>query len=305
MNKLKRKIILSALSFLPVEKQAVVSRWLRGRRELKKLRKADCVIVTCPKSGRTWLRIMLSRLVQRKLGLPDTAIVGTTAFHRANRSLPGIFFTHDSYVGDYTGNRETKADYFGKRIVFLVRDPRDISVSAYFQWKFRTDKQKRALHSSFFEGRDLSIFDFAMHPKGSLKKNIDRMNSWNHARTGLGDMLVVRYEDLRAEPKKWLEKVADFTGYTASHQEIAEAVEYASLENMKKMEQGGSFGDKSRRFSSGKQASSDAYKVRRGKVGGYRDYFTDEQLIEIDELVETSLVTEYGYTKKTRELTGG
>lgn len=298
MNKLKRRIILSALSFLPVERQAAVSRWLRGRHELKKLRKADCVIVTCPKSGRTWLRIMLSRLVQGRYGFPDTAVIGTTAFHRANPSLPGIFFTHDSYIGDYTGNRESKADYFGKRIIFLVRDPRDIAVSAYFQWKFRTDKHKRALHSSFFEGRDLSVFDFAMHPKGSLKKNIDRMNSWSLARPRLGDMLVVRYEDLRAEPEKWLTQVADFTGYIATHEEIAAAVEFASLENMKKMEQEGSFGDKSRRFSSGTQASSDAYKVRRGKVGGYRDYFTDEQLLEIDELVESTLAPEYGYTKK-------
>jgi hypothetical protein len=298
MNKLKRRIILSALSFLPVERRAAVSRWLRGRHELKKLRKTDSVIVTCPKSGRTWLRIMLSHLVQGKYGFPDTAVIGTTAFHRANPSLPGIFFTHDSYIGDYTGNRESKADYFGKRIVFLVRDPRDIAVSAYFQWKFRTDKQKRALHSSFFEGRDLSVFDFAMHPGGSLRKNIDRMNSWNHARPGLEDLLVVRYEDLRAEPDKWLARVADFTGYTASREEIAAAVEFASLENMKKMEREGSFGNRSRRFSSGEQASSDAYKVRRGKVGGYRDHFTDEQLAEISALVDSTLAPEYGYTKK-------
>ena len=298
MNKLKRRIILLALSFLPVEKRAAVSRWLRGRHELKKLRKADCVIVTCPKSGRTWLRIMLSRLLQTQYGLPETAVIGTTSFHRANPSLPGIFFTHDSYIGDYTGNRDSKEDYLGKRIVFLVRDPRDIAVSAYFQWKFRTDKQKRALHSSFFEGRDLSVFDFAMHPMGSLIKNIDRMNSWSRARDRLGDILVVRYEDLRAEPEKWLTEVAEFTGYPASPEKIADAVEFASLENMKKMERDGSFGDKSRRFSSGSQESSDAYKVRRGKIGGYRDYFTDEELTKIDALVSSKLAPGYGYTNK-------
>jgi hypothetical protein len=234
--------------------------------------------------------------VQQRFGLPETAIVGTTAFNRANPSLPGIFFTHDSYIGDYTGNRSSKADYNRKRIVLLVRDPRDIAVSAYFQWKFRTDKQKRALHSSFFESRDLSVFDFTMHPKGSLQKNIERMNSWNKALPHLDDMLVVRYEDLRAEPEDWLERIAHFTGYTACRGEIEDAVEYASLENMKKMEHGGSFGTRSRRFSSGEQASSDAYKVRRGKVGGYRDYFTDEQLVEIDNLVNSSLTPEYGYT---------
>jgi hypothetical protein len=298
MNKLKRRIILLSLSFLPVEKQAAASRWLRGRQELKKLRKADCVIVTCPKSGRTWLRIMLSHLVQQRHGLPETAVIGTTSFHRANPSLPRIFFTHDSYIGDYTGNRESKQDYLGKRIVFLVRDPRDIAVSAYFQWKYRTDKLKRALHASFFEGRDLSVFDFTMHPRGSLIKNIDRMNSWSRARDRLGDILVVRYEDLRAEPEKWLARVADFSGYRSSRKEIAEAVEFASLENMRKMERDGSFGEKSRRFSSGTQESGDAYKVRRGKIGGYRDYFTDEEATEIDTLVNTTLEPGYGYTNK-------
>ena len=296
MNKLKRRIILSALFFLPVQKRAAVSRWLRGRQEWKKLRKADCVIVTCPKSGRTWLRIMLSRLVQQRYGLPTTSVIGTTAFHRANRILPSVYFTHDSYLGDYTGNRESKADYAGKRIVFLVRDPRDIAVSAYFQWKFRTDKAKRALHAAFFEGQDPTVFDFAMHPAGSLQKNIDRMNSWHRARARLNDLLVVRYEDLRAEPEEWLTRVAAFIGYPAAAEEIRDAVEYASLENMKTMEREGSFGDKSRRFSTGKQDSEDAYKVRRGKVGGYRDYFTDEQLVELDALVENTLEPAYGYT---------
>ena len=243
---------------------------------------------------------MLSHLVQKRYGLADTAIIGTTAFHRANPSLPSIFFTHDSYIGHYTGNQDSKADYFGKRIVFLVRDPRDIAVSSYFQWKYRTDKQKRALHSPFFEGRDPSIFDFTMHPQGSLQKNIDRMNSWDRARSGLTDMLVVRYEDLHEAPAKWLAKIAEFAGYTASMEEIEGAVKFASLENMKKREREGSFGDRSRRFSTGKHASSDAYKVRRGKVGGYRDYFTDAQLKEINERVDRTLSPSYGYSQASR-----
>ena len=70
------------------------------------------------------------------------------------------------------------------------------------------------------------------------------------------------------------------------------------------MERDGTFGDKSRRFSSGKQESSDAYKVRRGKIGGYRDYFTDEQLLEIDTLVDTTLSPEYGYTNRPGQATG-
>ena len=299
MNKRIRRIILSALFFLPVEKRAAVSRWLRGMQEYKKLQKADLIFVTCPKSGRTWVRIMLSRLLQQRYGLPETAIVGSTSFYRAHPSLPVMFFTHDTNIGNYTGNRDSKGDYDGKRIVLLVRDPRDIAVSAYFQWKYRMDPQKRTLHTPALEGRDLSVFEFATDPDGSLKKTIDMLNSWDAALPRLDDVLVVRYEDLRKDPVDWLQRIAEFCGFEPTPVEIEDAVEFASLENMKKMEREASFGNDSRRFSSGKQESSDAYKVRRGKVGGFGDYFTDDQVAAIDELVNSTLASGYGYTRET------
>jgi len=298
MNKRIRRIILSALWFLPLEKRAAVSRWLRGMQEYKKLQEAELVFVTCPKSGRTWVRIMLSRLLQQRHEFPATAIVGSTAFHRMHPSLPVVFFTHDTNIGNYTGNRDTKQDYDGKRIVLLVRDPRDIAVSAYFQWKYRMDRQKRALHTPALENRKLSAYEFATHPDGSLKKTIDMLNSWDAALPGLRDALVVRYEDLRNNPADWLQRIADFCGLEPTPAEIGDAVQYASLENMKKMERNAGFGTDSRRFSSGKQASGDAYKVRRGKVGGFADYFTAAQAAAVDELINTTLAPRYGYTRE-------
>jgi hypothetical protein len=295
MNKLIRRIILSALFFLPPARRESVSRWLRGRQELKKLRRAELVFVTCPKSGRTWVRIMLSRILQQRHGLPATAVVGSTAFHRANPSLPVVFFTHDTNLGHYTGNRDSKSDYAGKRIVLLVRDPRDIAVSAYFQWKHRMDPQKRALHTPSLEGQDLDVYGFAMHPDGSLRRTIAMLNSWDAALPRLGEVLVVRYEDLRRDTADWLRRIAVFCGLQASDDEITDAVEFASLENMKKMEREAAFGTDSRRFSSGEQENSEAYKVRKGKVGGFGDYFTPGQVAEIDRLVNDTLAPGYGY----------
>jgi hypothetical protein len=37
------------------------------------------------------------------------------------------------------------------------------------------------------------------------------------------------------------------------------------------------------------------YKVRRGKVGGYRDYFTPEQAEELEQFVYTRLSPAFGY----------
>jgi Sulfotransferase domain len=296
MNKLIRRILLALLSFLPVEQRAAVSSWMRGRNELKKLERADYVFVTCPKSGRTWLRIMLSRILQKRHDLPETAIVGSSSFNRNYPKLPSIIFTHDTYLSSYTGNKTDKRDYYGKRIVLLVRDPRDVAVSAYFQWKYRMDAQKKATHATFFEDTDLSVFDFTVHPQGSLRKTIELMNSWHEAMPNAGDLMVVRYEDLRSDPNAWLERIATFIDLHPTPDEIRDAVEYSSLENMKKMEREKTFGTTGRRFGASGQDSSDAYKVRRGKVGGYRDYYTDEELEVVNEIVSGTLSPGYGYT---------
>lgn len=295
MSKVLRRIILSPLRLLPREHQAAVSSWLRGRDEHNKLQQAGFVFVTCPKSGRTWLRIMLSRILQKRHGLPGSAILGSSAFNRSYPFLPNVFFTHDSYLSAYTGNRDSKKDYYGKRIILLVRDPRDIAVSSYFQWKYRMDRQKKAIHAPQFEGRDLSVYEYSIHPQGSLSRTIQLMNSWNNAIPRPDDFLLVRYEDMRKEPHAWLSRIAGFIGLEPAPEEIDDAVEFASIEQMKKMERNQAFGSGSRRFGSGTQSTGDAYKVRRGKVGGYRDYFTQEQLAEIDELVRSTLASEFGY----------
>jgi alcohol sulfotransferase len=43
------------------------------------------------------------------------------------------------------------------------------------------------------------------------------------------------------------------------------------------------------------RGNPDSYKVRRAKVGGYRDYFDDDQLAQIDTMVQASLSPVFGY----------
>jgi len=38
------------------------------------------------------------------------------------------------------------------------------------------------------------------------------------------------------------------------------------------------------------------FKVRKAKVGGYRDYFDDEQVAELNALVDATLLPVFGYT---------
>ena len=45
----------------------------------------------------------------------------------------------------------------------------------------------------------------------------------------------------------------------------------------------------------GKKGDPNSYKVRRAKVGGYRDYFDAAQAAEIEEYVAKKLSPAYGY----------
>jgi alcohol sulfotransferase len=258
-------------------------RKLRGVEQFDKLQRADIVVVSFGKSGRTWLRVMISHLFRVMYGLPDNAILGFDNFHNLNRSVPKIFFTHDNYIKDFTGDYETKQPFYGKRVILLARDPRDVAVSQFFQWKFRIKPTKVAINNYPPMGSDISLFDFVTGDNGgSMQAVSDYLNLWAKEADKVQHFHLVRYEDLRAEPHRELRKLLDFMQVDASEEHVNAAVDYSSYENMKKMESKQQFRLAGGRMMPRDKDNPNSYKVRRAKVGGYRDYFTDEEVEVID-----------------------
>ena len=178
-------------------------RKLRGIEQFDKLQKADIVVVSFGKSGRTWLRVMISHLFRVMHDLPENAIIGFDNFHNLNRAVPKIFFTHDNYIKDFTGDFETKEPFYGKRVVLLARDPRDVAVSQFFQWKFRIKPSKVAINNYPPMGSDISLFDFVTGDNGgSIKAVTDYLNLWASEADKVEHFHLLRYEDLRAEPHR-------------------------------------------------------------------------------------------------------
>src|SRR5690625_2756179 len=141
-----REGTLLCLFFLPRERRIAIERRIRGRFEWQKLRDCDAVIVSFGKSGRTWLRVMMSRLYQQHYRLPKSMLLQYDNMHRRNAAIPKIHFSHDNYLKDYTGNFDNKADYRNTRVVLLVRHPADTAVSQYFQWKYRMRDRKKQIN---------------------------------------------------------------------------------------------------------------------------------------------------------------
>jgi hypothetical protein len=295
-KKLSREIAVAMAFFLPEARRIRFERWLRGRDETRRLGRAQVAVVSFGKSGRTWLRVMISRYYQLVYGIPERALLGFDNYHRRNSRIPKIFFTHDNYIKDYTGEHDSKAPFYEKKVVLLVRNPKDIAVSQYFQWQHRMRPAKKKLNQYPPHGADVSAYDFVMDPNCGLPDIIAYLNLWAREADRIESLLVVRYEDMRSDPNKTLQRVMQFIDDdSVDRSAIDGAVEYSSVENMRKLEEKNVFWLAGGRMKPGKKGDPDTYKVRRAKVDGYKDYFDDVERAEIDELVSHDLSPTYGY----------
>ena len=290
-----RYAVVGACLWLPKSRQRSIERWLRGREEFSKNRRADFVLVSFGKSGRTWLRVMLSRVFQQLAGAGKDTMLEFDNFKRRDPTLPSLFFTHGNYLRDYTGHWDSKADFYDKKVVLLVRDPRDVAVSQYFQWKYRMLPRKKMLNRYPPHGAEVSLFDFVMSADSGLPAVLDFFEMWQRELPKVKDSLVVRYEDMRADPGRELSRVLAFFSLPFTEAHVEEAVAFASYDNMKRLEQDRVFSGHGQRLLPGNKANPDSYKVRRAKVGGYRDYFDDAQLAAIDALMAQRPGPLFGY----------
>lgn len=283
-------ILRLPLSLLPKPVRIAVTHRFREHREARKARRCDVMVLSRAKSGRTWLRAMLSRLYQVAYGLPETQLLEFDNFRRQNAAIPNILFTHGHYLKERLGTPPWREKFRHKKVIFLVRNPCDVAVSEYFQSTRRASEHKAELYAI---DRKASMYEFVMTSGMGLPAIVDYFNAWEPVVSKLPRALVVRYEDMRARPEEALARIVAFLGAPFSEQQIAEAVEFASFENLKEKERTDYF--KNSRLSPRDPADPDSFKVRRGKVGGYRDYFDGPERDRMEGFVRSRLSPCFGY----------
>lgn len=237
---------------------------------------ARYVVVSYPKSGRTWLRATLTFYFAERYGLVDPPLLEYANLHYLDRRIPKIYFTHDD---DPNARPEAlgrdKSRYRKKHVLFLARDPRDVCVSMYFH------RKKRDLDL------DLPIFEFADGAEGGMRTTIEFMNIWAEALAEIPASRSISYEAMHAEGEKTLAEALRFLGEEPEPAAIRKAIERAQFDRLQSMEQKGEFD--SGRLTAADREDKDSFKVRRGKVGGYTDYFDQDQQQILNELVTKTL----------------
>jgi Sulfotransferase domain len=302
-DEVKKVGVLLPTAVLPRGLRIASRRHLLARLELAKAGRTDLLIIGHPKSGNTWLKVMLSRLYQIRHGLPASLIVTSDELARRHPGVPRITATNGHYsyegaVGAALAPEAPDSALRHKPVLLLARHPCDIAVSWYFQFTKRQSAAKQELINAWIEHpidrRTIGMWDFVRHSDIGLVSLIDYLNRWERNLAALPRALIMRYEDLRAEPASELRRITALMGETFSEAEIDQAVEFGAFDNLRQLESKGFFRQGGLRLRNPNDPES--FKVRRAKVGGYRDYFTAEQAAELEALVAERLSPVFGYT---------
>lgn len=254
----------------------------------RSIRNSDYALISFPKSGRTWVRAMLSRLYHVRFGTPGNLLIRLDNLHKLDSRIPVIFFTHDGdKLASVNELNPDKSAYLKKNIVVLVRHPGDVIVSLYYHQKHRRAHRRDNI------ARDMDVYSFATRPGRGVHTAIAFMNHWVAFAKNNPQVLIVRYEDLLEEPVVWLKRLTDHFGGNFTIEELQDAVDFGKFENLKRLEKERYFTDTHLQASNNMDPQS--FKVRSGKIGDYKQQFTEAQVKEIDEMIVRSLDPSLGY----------
>jgi hypothetical protein len=115
-----------------------------------------------------------------------------------------------------------------KKVLYLVRDPRDVAVSLYnFRRKYRVIDDSYSIERYVSERFIYGDLDLSWG---------EHVGSWLGARGTDQSFLLVRYEDLEKDVAKSLANIAQFFGINSTHTNIATAIERSSANRLRKLE---------------------------------------------------------------------
>ena len=275
-------------------------------------------LASFPKSGNTWFRIFLANLAAGEHGpadindlnenggiassrqefeaatLLDAGIVGNEIIEELRREVYAQaaarcseqrwIKVHDAYT--LTPSNRPMFGIAGTSVVYLVRDPRDVAVSLAHHQGTTIDQSIRLLND----------------PRGALCDSRcglapqlpQKLLGWSgHVASWLDQtdlpVIVLRYEDSRADPVKSFSAALEFARRIATPEEIARAVRYADFAELQRQEYEKGFAER---------LSRTAPFFRSGRVGAWREALSAEQIRCIED-AHAATMRRLGYVLAT------
>ncbi|SRR5712692_1276613 len=225
----------------------------------------DVFIVSYPKSGNTWTRFLVANLAY-----PHEQV----NFANINRLIPDPEALSKREMTRLHRPRYIKShQYFDPRyqkIVYVVRDPRDVALSQYHFHRKRRLVEDGAPVEQFIT----RFVAGGTSPYASWGENVGGWLATRHGRPGF---LLLRYEDMMAHPTQELAKLALFLGIEADVPQLEQVVARSSADQMRKLEQ-----QQAHLWSSTRNTRQDVPFVRVAKAGGWKSGLSEASVAEIE-----------------------
>lgn len=229
------------------------------------IRDSDVFLASYPKSGNTWVRHLLTNVITGKStewrGELSKISVMVGRHQNLLEVLPSsgrLIKTHEPFRKDY------------QRAIFILRDGRDVAVSEYHYQK--------QYSPAFVEYND----DFNIFFDRFLEGTVNGYGAWhkhtlswlNSSTNQSGNLLLVKFEELKQDPLGKLQQMVDFLGLQADPSQLQAAVEDTSVEAMKKKES--DYWEK--------QGTNNPHFVRRAKSGNWHEMISDKNLSKFNSI---------------------
>ena len=184
----------------------------------------DLFIVSYPKSGNTWMRFLIANLLYPEepttfanvdSRIPEAEQLTKRELDRMRR--PRIMKTHQ-YL-----------DLRYPRVIYIVRDPRDVVVSEYHFFRKREWIEDNFPIEQFVD----RFLAGKTSDYGSWEEHVI---SWIATRGRHTRFLLLRYEDMLADTVGNFARVASFLDIRATQEQLKQAVDRSSADQMRKLE---------------------------------------------------------------------
>ena len=227
----------------------------------------DVFIVSFPRSGNTWARFLVANLVH-----PDADV----SFSNIDSLIPEIYQNSERTLNRLKRPRILKSheylDVRYLRVIYIVRDPRDLVISSYYYHL----KQKRIDERSNVDDYTQKLLRRDFWPRiGSWAEHV---GGWLGALLGTEGFLLLRYEDMLQDPKAEVSRMAAFLRIEPEPGRLARAVERSRFDDMQEMEK-----RQSEKWSLTRGTRTDIPFVRKAASGAWKEDLSPESVRAIEE----------------------
>ncbi|KAB0381517.1 hypothetical protein FD755_003434 [Muntiacus reevesi] len=264
---------------IPFPSMGFPSEHLREVQENFIIKDEDVLLLTYPKSGTNWL-IETVCLIHSK-GDPKW-IQSVPIGERAPwaEAFRGYNLLKDKegprFITSHLPVQLFPRSFFKSKakMIYLIRNPRDVLVSGYFFWRSaKLVKKPQSLEQYFewFIQGNVVFGSWFDHTRGWMSMR-DKEN-----------FLILRYEEMKWDTRSTVEKICQFLGKKLEPEELDSVLRNSSFQAMKENNMSNSS------LLKGRYLEKNGELLRKGVTGDWKNYFTVAQAETFDKLFQEKM----------------